>query len=319
MLRKIGFLISCIAVPLMATSTMIGCAGQNGNNTNPDQMNTGIIGGSQVADTDDISHSVVGILMLSGSGWSTTAGICSGTLIDNNIIMTAGHCVGDGQSQLYVFFGKEIKMEDATILPVVAQARHPEYVDAEGMMKLSFADRVTVLKDMQKNGGRDIALIRVAGSVPSTYKTLKYLSDTSGLKNGMKVTLAGFGITDATAKPSPKDRSVLHRVDDVPISQVTYNPSDMLIDQRKGFGSCHGDSGGPALITNATTGELEVAGVTSRAVGMGAATCSGFVAYTSTSPFHEWIARAIPELMKVNPASSVIGKKIIPVAVAVAK
>jgi secreted trypsin-like serine protease len=140
-------------------------------------------------------------------------------------------------------------------------------------------------RNSEKFNTGDIALIHFQGTVPEGFKPAKMLRDKKILKNGLDVTLAGFGISNGV---SGEGAGVLRQTS-VKISDARYSASEVLLDQTHGTGSCHGDSGGPAYVE--INGEYVLWGVTSRGVNDTNNDCSQSVAYTSTVYYSPWIQR----------------------------
>ncbi len=66
--------------------------------------------------------------------------------------------------------------------------------------------------------------------------------------------------------------------------------SEASLDQRRGTGACHGDSGGPAYL--ALEGGYALWGVTSRGLNDPNDDCSQFAIYTKAMPYANWIVKA---------------------------
>jgi secreted trypsin-like serine protease len=219
-----------------------------------------IIGGTEVAETDKILQSIVAVYD------KTAKQLCTGSLLENNVVVTAAHCIGNGE--MYVFFGTSLG-------PTVPR----RIVDVFAISNYWAA------RNSEKFNTGDIALIHFQGTVPEGFKPAKMLRDKKILKNGLDVTLAGFGISNGV---SGEGAGVLRQTS-VKISDARYSASEVLLDQTHGTGSCHGDSGGPAYVE--INGEYVLWGVTSRGVNDTNNDCSQSVAYTSTVYYSPWIQR----------------------------
>lgn len=239
----------------------------------------GIIGGVAVEASDVIASSTVGIIDLRYGEV-----ICTGSLITNSMVITAGHCTDSNPKNLAILFSSKIPetQEEAgkmQVRQVVSGRTHPFWAK---------------LKKGQKSNWGDIAVLKFSGPVPTGFKAARILSASSALKNGQTVTLSGFGITDGRlATPT----SVLRKVD-VELADVKFSETEVMLDQTKGRGACHGDSGGPAFVKIGT--ELVLFGVTSRGHKDPMDTCLVNSIYTSATAMLPWIKTTVQALAKSN-------------------
>lgn len=258
---------------IMTSLALTACAPQ-ANNSSVITNGDGIIGGTEVQATDKIQNSIVAV-------YDAFEGeICTGSLLPNNIVLTAAHCVGYFTEDMYVFFGTEIN--------ALSERRQVD--------KVEFSPYWENRQNEEFDTG-DIAMIHFTGTVPAGYKPVKFLPNKRNLKAGMEITVAGYGISDGvTGEGVGRLRSTK-----VTISNLNYSTSEFLVDQTKGTGACHGDSGGPAYVE--IKGELYLMGVTSRGVKDENNDCSQFSAFTSTLYYKIWINRMATKLSKslVNP------------------
>jgi hypothetical protein len=237
-----------------------------------------IIGGSKVESKDPIINTTVQILdMRKGTG-------CTGSLISSNLVLTAAHCTAENPTDLLIIFSSKA-------------AQSIEELKAMPLRRVigGFTDeRWPKLTSESKGAWGDIAILKFQGTVPNGYKIAKLLGKANVLKDGMNITLAGFGLVDGVKKT---DATELRKVD-VSIAKATYNETEILLDQSAGRGACHGDSGGPALIIQ--KGEVIVAGVTSRGEQDPGDTCGVFSVYTSVAANLNWIQATAKKLMSPN-------------------
>ncbi|MFS4458582.1 S1 family peptidase [Bdellovibrio sp. HCB2-146] len=225
-----------------------------------------IIGGTAVQKTDKILESIVAVYDSVGGQ------LCTGSLLENNIVLTAAHCLSP---QMYIFFDTALGRESVRYA----------------------VDRVAVSSYWEERAGEtfntgDIALIHFKGEVPAGYKPATFLKDKSKLRRGTEVVLAGFGMTDGKDQ---KTAGTLHMTK-VKIADPRYSMSEITVDQRHGTGACHGDSGGPAYLE--VDGEYYLWGVTSRGVMDKENNCSQFAAYTSALFYRGWMERMTPQILE---------------------
>lgn len=245
---------------------------------------SGIIGGDIVNDDDLIAKSTVALIaqVVSKKDKTVSQSTCTGTLLPNNIIITAGHCIptadpAENMVMIVVLFGTNIEKPTREQQRLVTEVMiHPEYGKTE--------DRFDV---------HDLAMIKFSGSVPEGFAPAKLLSDESVLTPGTTVTLAGYGIIKTDGKTTESNRR-LNKVD-VAIAR-SVGKHEVVVDQRFGKGACHGDSGGPAFVE--INGSLFVWGVTSRGSGKnGVDDCSLFGIYTKIRSEASFVLGAYQQLL----------------------
>lgn len=263
---------------------------------------TGIIGGVPVANGNAVMTSTVLIV-----GSETAVGpngqqgtqqfICTGSIIANDLVLTAAHCLGSsGNAVLQVAFRSSIN-GPGPIVGVIAQTRPQDYV--------SLANSSPVDQD-------DVGLLRLAQPIPAGYAPAHILTDLSVLQSGTPVLLAGYGIDVPVAPTDPKDpggAGVLREVQQQ-ILNPHYGNTEVLVSLANGRGACHGDSGGPAFIQSG--GVLYLFGVTSRLTSDDPeirngnrvlVECSVDMVYTNLLTRGAWINSAAAQLEQFTPTN----------------
>lgn len=267
----------------------------------------GIMGGTSVAENSTMASGIVGIYDLQNNG------ICTGSLIANNYVLTAAHCViGIKPGKLRLVFGNNIdelmaaREQDIVRLytrSVSDYKIHPNYKPEE--------------HEEKETDWADIALIKFAGELPPGYTPATLLVDDSILRRGVSVTVAGFGVSQVDLDPvDPKKvknlREALEygevvcdenmknclsvemsgdgilRETQAPISFV--HETEVRLDESKGKGTCSGDSGGPAYVHD--KGQMYLFGVTSR----GSEFCDSVGVYTNAVYYKDWITSTMPKM-----------------------
>lgn len=224
-------------------------------------LNAGIIGGKDADGTEAFAKTTVLLYDL------RQGAMCTGTIASENLIVTAAHCVSASAGSMLVIFGKNFDDQNKVIRPVV-----------QAFMSDKYLVRATQLID---NG--DIGLVSFMGGLPAGYEAAEFLSDATLLKDAETISLAGYGLSDGVGKTGA---GILRSVDTTILS-AAYSPSEVLVDQSKGVGACHGDSGGPAWIT--VDGKRLVFGVTSRGVNDPDDHCNAAAVYTSIAAYADWV------------------------------
>ena len=240
---KLSNVVALVALTLAALSSAHVYAldlNEIGSDLNPEE----IIGGVTVAANDPVASSTVMIYgKENGSGF-----ICSGSILANDVVLTAAHCLGQsGNAQLVVVFRTDINGQ-GPVIQVTRQVRPSDYQ----------RNAATSPTDWD-----DLGMIQLASPIPAGYAPATILPNASALQNGANVLLAGYGINVPTPPTNPNDdggAGVLRKVQQN-ILQSSYGQTEVLVNLR-GKGACHGDSGGPAFVQN--NGKLYLFGVTSR-------------------------------------------------------
>lgn len=229
--------------------------------TNEEQQ--GIIGGVTVPDGHPITKSIVAVYdRKSGS-------LCTGSLLEKNMVLTAAHCIGDTENMIVVFGNN-----------LMSKTQKPKAV-----LKVDKAEVSKTWASQQnqdKNTG-DIAVVHFIGEVPDGYGPAEFLPKPELLKKGTPVILAGYGISNGKRG----DGSGILRVTNVLIADPKFSSTEVKLDQTKGHGACHGDSGGPAYVF--VDSKYYLWGVTSRGVDDPNNDCSKYSAYTNALLYKQWV------------------------------
>jgi trypsin len=194
---------------------------------------------------------------------------CTGTLIAENVVVTAGHCCERCSSR--VFVGADVtKPEAGQEIEVAERYRHPDYSDNP------MANDLTVLILAQRSDAPP-----------------RPLAKDGMLEEAGTVRLAGYGNTDVFSSGGYGIR----RMVDVPLaSDDPKYGADVAKEFVAGApfldrDSCNGDSGGPAYVH--AEGGWYLVGATSRATASTVRPCGDGGIYTRVRAFEDWI-RSIP-------------------------
>ncbi len=233
----------------------------------------GIIGGQEVKPTESAAQTSVMV-------YDTAAkALCTGSLVGNNIVLTAAHCLGQDPRRLLVVFSMNLSTAKKEMTrPVVGAVANPLW---------------RTNSNKPKDNG-DIALIKYEGPTPAGYKAVTFLPNVSALKTGSTIVLAGYGLSDGVKKTGA---GVLREVMTT-IANSQFSPTELEIEQRQGRGACHGDSGGPAFVL--ANGVYYLWGVTSRGDQDVKDQCSGFSIYTDVLAYTKWIQDTARALIIAN-------------------
>ncbi len=291
------------------------CTYPNGNQNQP-HAPIGIIGGQEVQGNSWVSQGIVMIVQkYSDADGSSHSSICTGSLVDQNVILTAAHCVDQSRASnptnLSVYFSNKPECEnlrhtlDKKKRTVSAVRIHPFWSP----------------EDTRTENRGDIALIRIRGKAPKPYKPLNLAKGFIAMPESAPVLIAGYGMVNPNyygdfggpislrvgqaQALSGEERQMLldllRNSDEVNGSPAEFNNSEsnemLYIDQTHGQGICAGDSGGPALMKN-PQGQSVITGVASFVMNPydSSLLCGYVAAHTSVIYHHDWLERTFQEL-----------------------
>lgn len=204
-----------------------------------------IIGGTDVVAGDPIATTTVLVVAQEDGGQS----ICSGTIIEKDIVLTAAHCIGiSGLAKVVVVFRTSIQGQ-GPVVQVVERRRPTDFLDRA--------------RTGSPSDWHDIAVLRLASPIPAGYQVAKFVPSQSMIRDGATITLAGYGMS-VPVSPGPgvpSGSGTLRKVDQT-IIQAAYGKTETLVSLAGGKGACKGDSGGPAYIKQGN--QYYVFGVASR-------------------------------------------------------
>ncbi|HWU42517.1 MAG TPA: trypsin-like serine protease [Bdellovibrio sp.] len=309
-----------VVVGILSTLTLAACSNNGANKSQIAATSTNdsaIINGTVVSAQEALSKNIVGIF--SRHDGEDGVAICTGSLLKGNLVLTAAHCVDDF---MYIVFSTD--MDSAVRGQVLA-------VD-----KVAVSPYWSSRQNADKDHG-DVALVHFVGTAPSDYTPATLLNDTSVLKNGASVVLAGYGANEVTRTPidtntypdlvsavqagkvicdDPKALTNCAEVDmpgagvlrktSVTIEDAKFAQSEVLLNQRNGTGACHGDSGGPAYAT--VNGQLYLWGVTSRGERDPNNDCSQYSVYTNAVFYKSWL-NSVAQKLTASSSTLQIAKK----------
>lgn len=260
---------------LLASSLLVAACSDKSSNSGivANESGNGIVGGSEVKSGDREMYSTVGLYDKAGKF------LCTGTLIAGDMVLTAGHCIGEDPKQMVVIF--KDKFENAAkedMRPVVAAKRNEKY------------------NPKQATNTADIAVIKFnpGAGLPAGYGTAKLLPDFNLLQPGARVVAVGYGLNWSWVVS--KGAGTL-RTTELQVRDPNFSETEVAIDQSLKRGVCSGDSGGPGYMD--INGQLYVWGVVSRGDSLPiplTPKCFIFSVYTRIDVYATWIKGAIAEL-----------------------
>lgn len=260
-------------VTLLSISTLAACDGVQQNSVSLDgSTDSGIVGGALITELSKTSSSTI----LIGKYDETTLekrSLCTGTLIAENVILTAAHCLPDPGYKIVALFAGTKNFHDDTIL----QSSASEVIETRAHDTL------------------DLAILKVATKYPA-FKVHPLPARDFKIPVDAQIEMIGYGRTSAFAGDSGFLRHSFTST-----SKIFHtNPKDsrIMIEQPQ-HGVCFGDSGGPFFV-HSQDGTTTLVGVTSSGYNFddAALECHGFANFVDIRENLDWITKTISELTK---------------------
>jgi hypothetical protein len=207
--------------------------------------------------TRDTVHTNVGLVRFTTAGGRFR---CSGTLISQTVVLTAGHCTEGPATNVYVSFDTDLALDPLApnITPAEKAAREAHYItgtahpDPGWTGKLSFSkqhDQGVVVLDAPANS-------KWAGIEPAPLPPVGYLNANQGALKNATFTLVGYGVDIGAKKAQiviPERQSTTSYLKNVQREVVVFQINDQ--DSKAGGGSCFGDSGGAVFVNGYVLGD----------------------------------------------------------------
>jgi secreted trypsin-like serine protease len=228
-----------------------------------------------IADPNDAT--IVGGSIALSKDWPDVVGVlgrdgmCTGTLVAPDVVLTAGHCIGI--EPIFVVTHAD-SLEPGTPRDLVAVKWSRAYPEWQDRLDVG----VVVLQRMARTKPRAIATACLANE---------------RLASGAPVTIVGYGSISPDASD---DNTRLHRArvavtdpfcEHAPGCLRTAGSKGEFAAGGRGIDACYGDSGGPAYIE--TPGGYALAGVTSRALDIEGLPCGNGGIYARADKVVAWI------------------------------
>ncbi|ACA18781.1 peptidase S1 and S6 chymotrypsin/Hap [Methylobacterium sp. 4-46] len=219
---------------------------------------------------------------------STTGEMCSGSLIDQDLVLTAAHCVMHRAGYWVVVTDRGFRQRR---LRAVAAAMHPDFVSG------------TTPEDQP---GTDLAILKLSERLGPDFQPLT-LRGGGGISAGDPVSIAGYGVVAENRRGTARvlRQARLVSLGDLQVANtVTVVADRRSLAETAGAGACLGDSGGPIL--KGSAGSYQLVGVVSWSSGAAQqgrvrTACGGFTAVTPIARHTDWISARAADLSRYQP------------------
>jgi hypothetical protein len=205
--------------------------------------------GAITGGTKDTVHTNVGLIRFTVPDGRFR---CSGTLISQTVVLTAGHCTEGPATDVYVSFDTDLQpdpLKDPTVASHnITGTPHP---DPGWTGKLSYSkqhDQGVVVLDQPADTKWAIA--------PAPLPPENFLDQNQGQLKKQTFTLSGYGVDIGPKKAQtvvPYRSMTTSTLKSVQSEMVAFQISGN--DSKDGGGSCFGDSGGPAFLGQYALGD----------------------------------------------------------------
>lgn len=286
----------------MVACIITGCADpQFLDKTRNDQS---ILNGKPVQKDDSIAQRTVMIAQEIDFGADKPVffGLCSGVLIEPQIVLTAAHCIAKNSTKMRVVLNPTPRNAELRgsrdVFSVHTYRVHPNYKHVETTDEIDLASRT------------DLALIFLDRPTDHDFM-LDYTNGKDFESNEYSVVMAGFGKTsdlkDTSNISHTKLNGQLFRANAVITDSQTKDPYFSL-DQWKSGGVCKGDSGSPVFILNPLTSKLSLFAIAIdvfknnpeqdhlRDPGNIYSTCASYGLFLNLKPHEQWIKNMSSEM-----------------------
>lgn len=200
--------------------------------------------------------------------------LCGGSLIKENVVLTAAHCLKDGTTSVTIYLG-DVDQRKKDSGEQIFEA-------VNWWIPTAYNDQTMV---------HDIALVQLDGKAKLTdhVKTIPiHRSSNRSALVGKSAVISGWG--DTSGNGSIANILQIASVDIIEPEECDAARTELCAGQPNGgVDACQGDSGGPLAVKFGD--EYKLVGITSRGIG-----CSGAGIYTAVSSYNWLVDNWVPQV-----------------------
>lgn len=240
----------------------------------------GIVNGKTLAQESLFSRRVVLIVSVTKDSTQT----CTGSLLPNNTVLTAAHCLNEKAVQTVVAFTHSMGCVNANNVKEMARVVntlriHPQYKPNSEATKGDI--------------NYDIALLKFEGSVPTGYRSSLIDWSENSFETSEKLFMVGYGNTNYQKEDSGVLRVTYQKGESV--NQAAQFPNSIVLAQFS-QGVCSGDSGGPLFAIRDK--DLKIVGVASAVANPEnpSQACNGYSIYASPNRHQKFLKKSYRDL-----------------------
>lgn len=214
---------------------------------------------------------------------------CTGSIIAEDIVVTAAHCLRDQTAKISVVFNAPYGHWSKQF-PIAGYVRHEVYLANEEADKAADHSKSDEA-DEDLVDIADIALLKLSAPLPEGYFPVDLPPSSLSIDPETLVTIAGYGIHKRF-----EDGTLGFPSEDLRSAEVPYleehGKLELKVGAKDGKAACMGDSGGPLLAK--VDGKTYLWGELGRA----SYSCTGRALYTRVDRYLDWIKVKSEELRK---------------------
>ena len=239
----------------------------------------------------DLSRNVVAVISQQSEGTA----LCTGSILTEDMILTAAHCVDNNPQVLRIYFGRELLKEgslqeqNGNVHFTHYEAK--DYNESSWRKVLGFTQN-SKWRKLKDQGLGDLAILHFKGGLPSGFEPVTFAPRTWKPDAGVRIRMLGYGVTDGLTR---EGSGILRQTDSEILSSVSKTQVES--DGRR-TSVCFGDSGGPAFVEY--NGEWVQWGVASSVTN---SACNQSSIHTAVMSYETWMNKSMDQLRTQIPGS----------------